>query len=79
MGNSYEMDAIAAAAIGGVSLDGGEGSVLGMFLGAIILGVINNGMVMVGFDSYWQMVAKGVIIILAVGIDVYRKKFNHRR
>ena len=76
MGNGYEMDAIAAAAIGGVSLDGGEGSVLGMFLGAIILGVINNGMVMVGFDSYWQMVAKGVIIILAVGIDVYRKKLQ---
>ena len=78
MGNGLDVDAIACAAIGGIGMDGGTGSVLGVLLGAIIIGIINNGMVMIGFDSYWQIVAKGVIIIVAVSVDIYRKKLMDR-
>lgn len=78
MGNGLDVDAIACAAIGGIGMDGGTGSVLGVFLGAVIIGIINNGMVMIGFDSYWQIVAKGVIIIVAVSVDIYRKKLMEK-
>lgn len=73
MGTGYEMDAISVAAIGGTSLAGGEGTIGGVLLGAMILGVINNGMIMMGMDSYWQMVVKGIVIALAVIIDIWRK------
>ena len=74
MGTSYEMDAISVAAIGGTSLAGGEGTIGGVLLGAMILGVINNGMVMMGISSYWQMVVKGIVIAGAVIIDIARKR-----
>ena len=74
MGTGYEMDAISVAAIGGTSLAGGEGSIGGVLLGAMILGVINNGMIMMGISSYWQMVVKGIVIAAAVIIDIARKK-----
>ena len=74
MGVSYEMDAISVAAIGGTSLAGGEGTIGGVLFGAMILGVINNGMVMMGISSYWQMVVKGIVIAGAVIIDIARKK-----
>ena len=74
MGTGYEMDAISVAAIGGTSLAGGEGSIGGVLLGAMILGVINNGMIMMGISSYWQMVVKGIVIAVAVIIDIARKK-----
>lgn len=73
MGTGYEMDAISVAAIGGTSLAGGEGTMGGVLLGAMILGVINNGMIMMGINSYWQMVVKGIVIALAVIIDIARK------
>lgn len=73
MGTSYEMDAISVAAIGGTSLAGGEGTIGGVLFGAMILGVINNGMVMMGISSYWQMVVKGLVIAGAVIIDIARK------
>ena len=73
MGNSYEMEAISVAAIGGISLSGGVGSITGVLLGALILGVIDNGMIMMGITSYWQMVIKGVVIVAAVIFDIYRK------
>lgn len=79
MGVSYEMDAISVAAIGGTSLAGGEGSIGGVLLGAMILGVINNGMVMMGINSYWQMVVKGTVIAGAVIIDIARKSSNGRK
>lgn len=73
LGNAYEMEAISVAAIGGISLSGGEGKITGVLLGALILGVIDNGMIMMGITSFWQMVVKGIVIVLAVIFDIYRK------
>lgn len=73
LGQGYEMEAISVAAIGGISLTGGSGSVVGILIGALILGVIDNGMIMIGVTSYWQMIIKGIIIVLAVCFDMFRK------
>lgn len=69
MGVGYEGDAIAGAIIGGVSFTGGVGTVPGMVLGALMIGVINNGMDLIGVDAFYKQVVKGTIIILAVLID----------
>jgi len=68
-GTSYEMNAIAAAVLGGTSLAGGRGSIGGAVLGAFVIGILNDGMVMMGVSSFWQTVIKGVVIILAVIFD----------
>jgi ribose transport system permease protein len=68
-GVSYELDAIAAVVIGGTSLSGGRGTVLGTVLGAIIIGVLNNGLVLLNVSPFWQQVVKGLVILLAVIID----------
>jgi len=68
-GTGYELDAIAAAAIGGASLAGGRGSVLGTILGAIILSALRNGLTLMNVASFFQMVATGAIIILAIIVD----------
>ncbi len=73
-GNGTEMDAIAAAVIGGVSLTGGKGKILGALIGAFIIGVLNNGLVLLGIDVYWTQVVKGVIILLAVVADMLSKR-----
>lgn len=73
-GGGYETDAITAAVIGGVSFSGGSGSAVGIFLGSIIIGVLNNIMNLLGIDSYTQMIVKGFIIILAVLTDTLSKK-----
>ena len=72
-GQGYEMDAIAACAIGGVSLSGGRGRLLSVVIGIVLLGVINNGMDMLNVSSYYQSILKGMIILLAVGLDVKKK------
>ena len=64
---------IAAAVIGGTALTGGEGTVLGVFVGTVILEVLRNGLVLLGTDSYWQGIFVGAVIILAVFIDQLRK------
>ena len=69
----YELDAIAAAVLGGTSLTGGYGTVFGTFIGALIIGVINNGMNLIGLPYFYQQIVKGVIIIVAVYIDVRNK------
>ena len=74
IGQGYEMDAITAVVIGGVSLSGGRGSVVGTILGSLIIGVLNNGLDLLNVSSYWQSVVKGLIIIGAVLLD--RKKKN---
>jgi ribose transport system permease protein len=74
MTNGLELDAIAAVVIGGISLMGGEGLIVGVLLGAVIIGVINNGLNLMGVDPYIQEVAKGFIIFLAVAADVIRKR-----
>jgi ribose transport system permease protein len=68
-GIGFELDSIAAVVIGGTSLSGGRGSVLGTALGCLIIGVLNNGLVLLGVDATWQLVIKGVVIILAVIVD----------
>lgn len=68
-GITYELDAIAAVVIGGTSLSGGRGSIMGTVLGAIIIGVLNNGLVLLNVSPFWQQVVKGGVILLAVIID----------
>ncbi len=68
-GMGYELDAIAAVVIGGTSLSGGKGTVMGTVLGAIIIGVLNNGLVLLDVSPFWQQVVKGIVILLAVVID----------
>jgi ribose transport system permease protein len=68
----YELDVIAAVVIGGTSLNGGRGSVWGTFIGSLLIGVINNGMNLIGISSYFQLVVKGLIIIGAVWLDRLR-------
>ncbi|RFU49851.1 ABC transporter permease [Paraburkholderia sp. DHOC27] len=73
-GLSYELDAIAAVVIGGTSLSGGSGSLGGTVVGALLIGVINNGLNLLGVSSYYQQVVKGIIIVGAVLLDTSRKK-----
>ncbi|MBE0535734.1 MAG: ribose ABC transporter permease [Phycisphaerae bacterium] len=68
-GEGLELDSIAAVVIGGTSLSGGRGSVLGTVLGALIIGVLNSGLVIMGVDPFWQQVIKGFVILLAVVAD----------
>lgn len=68
-GVSYELDAIAAVVIGGTSLSGGRGTIWGTVLGAVIIGVLNNGLVLLDVSPFWQQVVKGIVILLAVIID----------
>ena len=74
MGNTYEMDAIASCFIGGASAYGGSGSVPGIMVGAILLGVINQGMSIYGLPDQWQYVVKGLVLIIAVVFDVVSNK-----
>ncbi len=74
MGMSYELDAIAAAVIGGTSLSGGVGRITGTVIGALILGVISSGFTFLGVDAYIQEIIKGAIIVVAVVADRFRKR-----
>ena len=74
MGTNYEMDAIAACVVGGVSAYGGAGSVFGMVVGATLIGVINLGMSLMGVDANWQKIVKGLVLLGAVVFDVVSKK-----
>jgi len=76
MGSGFELDAIAAVVIGGTSLSGGEGSVLGSLIGAALMGVIKNALILLGVNVYWQSVVIGLVIVLAVSIDAFRKNQN---
>ncbi len=71
-GVSYELDAIAAVVIGGTSMTGGKGSLLGTLMGVLIIGVINNGLDLLGVSSYYQQVVKGLIIVGAVMLDYFQ-------
>ncbi|MEX2694735.1 ABC transporter permease [Rhizobium mongolense] len=74
MGSMYELDAIAMAVIGGVSLSGGRGSVIGTMIGMVIFGVIISGFTFLRLDAYYQEMLKGAIIVAAVVADVYRQR-----
>lgn len=73
-GQGYELDAVAAAVIGGASLMGGQGSIIGTILGAGVMGLLRNGCDLLGVESFWQQVAIGAIIIAAVLLDQVRRR-----
>ena len=75
-GTNYEMDAIAACVVGGVSAYGGAGNIFGMVVGATLIGVINLGMSLMGVDANWQKVVKGVVLLAAVVFDILADKKN---
>jgi putative multiple sugar transport system permease protein len=72
-GNSFELDVIAACFIGGASASGGVGKVMGVVIGAFVMGVMNNGMSILGIGIYWQYVVKCFVLLAAVYVDVYQK------
>lgn len=73
LGANFELDAIAATVLGGTSMSGGIGKIGGTMIGVLIIGVINNGLVLSNVNSFWQLVAKGCVVLAAVVIDVMRK------
>ena len=74
IGSGYEMNAVAACVIGGASLAGGKGTMKGAILGAFIMSVLTNGLRLLSFSTEWQKVLTGVIIIIAVYIDIVGKR-----
>jgi len=74
LGQGYELDAIAAAVIGGTSLSGGEGTILGTIIGAFIMSTLTNGLRILSVPQEWQIVTTGIIIIFAVYVDMLRKR-----
>ncbi len=74
MGEGAEMDAIASVVLGGTMMTGGSGTLGGTLIGALIIGVMNNGLNLLGVNSYWQDVAKGFIIIFAIVVDIVKNK-----
>ncbi len=77
--NGYELQAIAAVAIGGASMAGGRGTILGTFLGAILLTGLRVGLIVIGINPYWQYVATGLVIVVAVYIEVVQSKIKGSR
>lgn len=73
-GGGYELDVIAAVVIGGTSMSGGEGTVLGVIIGAAIMGVLKNSFVLLNVSAYWQIVVLGLVTILAVAVDALKTK-----
>ena len=78
-GTNFEMDAISACIVGGVSAYGGAGTVMGMVIGATLIGVINLGMSIMGIDQNWQKVVKGVVLLGAIVFDILSKKGNKKQ
>jgi erythritol transport system permease protein len=77
-GETFELNAIAAVVLGGTSLMGGRGSVTGSLIGACVIGVLADGLVMLGVSEFWQIVIKGVVIIFAVAIDQFQTRLQTR-
>ena len=78
LGQSYELDAIAAVILGGTSFVGGIGSIWGTLIGALIIAILSNGLILVGVSDIWQFIIKGLVIIGAVALDRYRLKGSAR-
>lgn len=73
-GNGYEMEAIAAAVLGGIAITGGEGNMLNTIIGALMMGVIRNGLNLIGIGSYWQQVIIGLVLVIAVANQMRRHR-----
>lgn len=76
VGSGYELDAIAACVLGGTSMAGGKGRISGTVFGAMVIGVISNGLNLIGVSSYWQLIVKGLIIVCAVLLDGQKGKLK---
>jgi ribose transport system permease protein len=74
LGQGYELDAIASVILGGTSFTGGIGTIGGTLLGALIIAILNNGLTLLNLSYFWQLVVKGLVIILAVTIDRIRRR-----
>ena len=77
-GIAFEMNAIAAVVLGGTSLAGGRGTIMGTLIGAFVIGILADGLVMMGVSEFWQMVIKGIVIIVAVIIDQMQSRLQHK-
>jgi erythritol transport system permease protein len=77
-GESFELNAIAAAVLGGTSMSGGRGTIAGTIVGAFVIGILSDGLVMMGVSSFWQMVIKGLVIIVAVVVDQAQRRLQQR-
>ena len=75
-GESFELNGIAAVVLGGASLTGGRGTIVGTLIGACVIGVLGDGMVMVGISEFWQMVIKGGVIVTAVVLDRLQERLG---
>ena len=73
-GETFELNAIAAVVLGGTSLMGGRGTIGGTLVGAFVIGVLADGLVLLGVSEFWQMVIKGLVIVLAVILDQFQKR-----
>ncbi|MBQ4610458.1 MAG: ABC transporter permease [Clostridia bacterium] len=78
-GDGYELEAVCATVIGGTSILGGEGSIVGSAIGAIIVMILRNGMVLLGVSTYWQQLIIGLVLVIAVILDIFRKKADARK
>lgn len=77
IGTGYEMDVITAVVLGGVSIMGGEGSLIGVLIGVLITGVLSNGMILIDVSEYSQQITKGLVLLIAVVFDTIAKKSKH--
>jgi erythritol transport system permease protein len=77
-GTNLELNAIAAAVLGGTSMSGGRGTIGGTIIGAFVIGILSDGLVMMGVSSFWQMVIKGLVIIVAVVVDQAQRRLQQR-
>ena len=77
-GLGWEFEAITAAVIGGVSITGGQGKLVGVFFGAILMGLLTNGMTLLDVNSYYQQIIKGLVLVFAIGLDVYKTKRQNK-
>ena len=79
MGSGSEMDVIAACVIGGVSMNGGQGSTVGVLIGALTVAVISKALNLVGIDAFWQQALKGAIILFAVLVNILVQRNSNRK
>jgi erythritol transport system permease protein len=77
-GETFELNAIAAAVLGGTSMSGGRGTIGGTIVGAFVIGILSDGLVMMGVSSFWQMVIKGLVIVVAVIVDQAQRRLQQR-